>query len=73
MREAGHAGTGLQDVSGGGAGLRGGCGLTVRLPLLVSLPGTGGQPATGPRLFFEAALQQGYRVLAPSYLNTSAG
>ncbi len=47
--------------------------MTVRLPLLVSLPGTGGQPATGPRLFFEAALQQGYRVLALSYPNTSAG
>lgn len=41
-------------------------------PLLVWLPGTGGQPATGPRGFFETALQQGYRVLALSYLNTPA-
>jgi dienelactone hydrolase len=41
-------------------------------PLLVWLPGTGGQPATGPRGFYEAALQQGYRVLALSYLNTPA-
>jgi pimeloyl-ACP methyl ester carboxylesterase len=41
-------------------------------PLLVWLPGTGGQPATGPGLFFETALQQGYRVLALSYLNSPA-
>ncbi len=41
-------------------------------PLLVWLPGTGGQPSTGPGLFFETALQQGYRVLALSYLNTPA-
>jgi dienelactone hydrolase len=41
-------------------------------PLLVWLPGTGGLPASGPRRFFETALQQGYRVLALSYLNTPA-
>lgn len=41
-------------------------------PLLVWLPGTGGQPASGPQLFFETALQQGYRVLALSYVNTPA-
>lgn len=41
-------------------------------PLLVWLPGTGGQPATGPRKFLEAALQQGYRVLGLSYLDTPA-
>lgn len=41
-------------------------------PLLVWLSGTGGAPATGPRHFYETALQQGYRVLALSYLNTPA-
>lgn len=41
-------------------------------PLLVWLSGTGGKPATGPGLFYEAALEQGYRLLALSYLNTPA-
>lgn len=41
-------------------------------PLLVWLSGTGGAPATGPRHFYETALQQGYQVLALSYLNTPA-
>jgi len=41
-------------------------------PLLVWLPGTGGQPATGPQRFYDTALQQGYRLLALSYLNTPA-
>lgn len=41
-------------------------------PLLVWLPGTGGKPVTAPADFFDTALQQGYRVLALSYLNTPA-
>jgi hypothetical protein len=41
-------------------------------PLLVWLSGTGGSPATGPGLFYATALQQGYRLLALSYLNTPA-
>lgn len=41
-------------------------------PLLVWLPGTGGKPATGPQRFYDTALQQGYRLLALSYLNTPA-
>lgn len=42
------------------------------VPLLVWLPGTGGKPASGPAEFFDTAVQQGYRVLALSYLNTPA-
>ena len=41
-------------------------------PLLVWLGGTGGKPESGPQLFYEAALQRGYRLLALSYLNTPA-
>ncbi len=41
-------------------------------PLLVWLPGTGGQPARGPQGFYDTALQQGYRLVALSYLNTPA-
>jgi len=41
-------------------------------PLLVWLGGTGGKPATGPRLLYETALQQGFRLIALSYLNTPA-
>jgi hypothetical protein len=41
-------------------------------PLLVWLAGTGGKPDNGPELFYQAALQQGYRLLALSYLNTPA-
>ena len=40
--------------------------------LLVWLGGTGGKPESGPQLFYEAALQRGYRLLALSYLNTPA-
>jgi dienelactone hydrolase len=41
-------------------------------PLFVWLPGTGGKPATGPQRLFGTALQQGYRLLALSTLNTPA-
>lgn len=41
-------------------------------PLLVWLPGTNGHPNTGPKLFFDTVLQQGYRLLALSY-NTAIG
>jgi hypothetical protein len=41
-------------------------------PLLVWLPGTGGKPAPGPRLFYDAVLQQGWRLLALSYIDTPA-
>ncbi|MBA4177996.1 MAG: hypothetical protein C0505_15780 [Leptothrix sp. (in: Bacteria)] len=44
----------------------------VDAPLLVWLGGTGGKPDTGPRHFYETALQTGYRVLALSYVNTPA-
>lgn len=36
-------------------------------PLLVWLAGTGGRPASGPRLFYDTALRQGHRLLALSY------
>jgi pimeloyl-ACP methyl ester carboxylesterase len=41
-------------------------------PLLVWLGGTGGKPVSGPRHFYETALQQGYRLVALSYVNTPA-
>ena len=41
-------------------------------PLLLWLAGTGGAPATGPRLFYGAALQQGFRLIALSYRDTPA-
>lgn len=41
-------------------------------PLLVWLPGTGGQSARGPRELFDTVLQQGHRLLSLSYLNTPA-
>jgi hypothetical protein len=41
-------------------------------PLLVWLPGTGGKPAPGPQLFYGTVLQQGYRLVALSYLDAPA-
>jgi len=40
--------------------------------LLLFLPGTGGVPVAGPQNFFDAALRQGYSVIALSYINTPA-
>lgn len=40
--------------------------------LLVWLPGTNGHPSTGPQRFFDAAVRQGYRVLALSYPTSPA-
>ena len=45
---------------------------TAEAPLLLWLSGTGGRPESGPRRFYEAALQQGYRLLALSYPDTPA-
>lgn len=41
-------------------------------PLLVWLAGTGGTPATGPRLFYDTVVQQGFRLVALSYIDTPA-
>lgn len=41
-------------------------------PLLVWLPGTGGQSARGPRELFDTVLRQGHRLISLSYLNTPA-
>ncbi len=43
-----------------------------RAPLLVWLPGTGGQPETGPQAFYATVQQQGWRLLALSTINTPA-
>ena len=40
--------------------------------LLVWLPGTNEQPESGPRQFYEAAVAQGYRLVALSYIDTPA-
>ena len=41
-------------------------------PLLVWLGGTGGKPMSGPQEFYQTAREQGYRLVALSYLNTPA-
>ncbi len=41
-------------------------------PLLVWLPGTNGRAAPGQRFFFETVLQQGYRLVSMTYLNSQS-
>lgn len=41
-------------------------------PLLVWLPGTNGRASPGPRQLFETVLQQGYRLVSMTYLNSNA-
>lgn len=41
-------------------------------PLLVWLPGTNGRASPGPRQLFDTVLQQGYRLISLTYLNSVA-
>ncbi|MFT7772370.1 alpha/beta hydrolase family protein [Roseateles sp.] len=41
-------------------------------PLLVWLPGTNGQPEHGPKALFATVLDEGYRLVALSYIDTPA-